>query len=317
METKPNSSDKLIREYDSNFQVTPEYRDSLPDVQNSGPAELDGARVPILQVGISGFRLPLNYVGPDGENLNIETAVTGTVSLDADKKGINMSRIIRIFYEYKKEIFSPEIFAKILREYKDKLDSREARLKAQFSYPMLQDSLRSGLQGFQFYDCCFEGIIDRADRIRKIIHFDFVYSSACPCASELSEHARENRNLLAIPHSQRSKARVSVEVHPDKEISLLELRDLCINGLKTETQVMVRREDEQAFAELNGASVKFVEDAARLLYSQLNEEPKIIDFRVVCSHFESLHSHDAVAVLCRGVDGGFRAEFEDFSNLNS
>ena len=65
------------------------------------------------------------------------------------------------------------------------------------------------------------------------------------------------------------------------------------------------------------ANVKFVEDAARLLYSQLNEEPKIIDFRVVCSHFESLHSHDAVAVLCRGVDGGFRAEFEDFSNLNS
>ena len=317
METKPNSSDKLIREYDSNFQVTPEYRDSLPDVQNSGPAELDGARVPILQVGISGFRLPLNYVGPDGENLNIETAVTGTVSLDADKKGINMSRIIRIFYEYKKETFSPEIFARILREYKDKLDSREARLKAQFSYPMLQDSLRSGLQGFQFYDCCFEGIINRADRIRKIIHFDFVYSSACPCASELSEHARENRNLLAIPHSQRSKARVSVEVHPDKEISLLELRDLCINGLKTETQVMVRREDEQAFAELNGANVKFVEDAARLLYAQLNEEPKIIDFRVVCSHFESLHSHDAVAVLCRGVDGGFRAEFEDFSNLNS
>ena len=317
METKPNSSDNLIRTYDPNFQVTPEYRDSLPDVQNSGCAELDGARVPILQVGISGFRLPLSYVGPDGENLNIETAVTGTVSLDADKKGINMSRIIRIFYEYKDETFSPEIFARILKEYKERLDSREARLKAQFSYPMLQESLRSGLQGFQFYDCCFEGIIDRADRIRKIIHFDFVYSSACPCASELSEHAREKRNLLAIPHSQRSKARISVEVHPDKEISLLELRDLCINGLSTETQVMVRREDEQAFAELNGANVKFVEDAARLLYKQLNEETKIIDFRVVCSHFESLHSHDAVAVLCRGVDGGFRAEFEDFSNLNS
>ena len=317
METKPNSSDNLIRTYDPNFQVTPEYRNSLPDVQNSGCAELDGARVPILQVGISGFRLPLRYVGPDGENLNIETAVTGTVSLDADKKGINMSRIIRIFYEYKDETFSPEIFARILKEYKNRLDSREARLKAQFSYPMLQESLRSGLQGFQFYDCCFEGIIDRADRIRKIIHFDFVYSSACPCASELSEHAREKRNLLAIPHSQRSKARISVEVHPDKEISLLELRDLCINGLSTETQVMVRREDEQAFAELNGANVKFVEDAARLLYKQLNEESKIIDFRVVCSHFESLHSHDAVAVLCRGVDGGFRAEFEDFSNLNS
>ena len=278
---------------------------------------MDGARVPILQVGISGFRLPLSYVGPDGENLTIETHVTGTVSLDADKKGINMSRIIRIFYEYKNELFSPELFSTILKEYKKRLDSKEARLKASFSYPMLQESLRSGLQGFQYYGCCFEGIIDRADRVKKIIHFDFVYSSACPCASELSEHARENRNLLAIPHSQRSKARVSIEVHPDHEISLLELRDLCIQALSTETQVMVRREDEQAFAELNGANVKFVEDAARLLYGQLNEEPRIIDFRVVCSHFESLHSHDAVAVLCRGVEGGFRAEFEDFSELNA
>ena len=317
METKPNSPQKLIREYDPNFEVTPEYRTSLPDVQNSGCADLNGARVPILQVGISGFRLPLSYVGPDGENLTIETHVTGTVSLDADKKGINMSRIIRIFYEYKNELFSPELFSTILKEYKKRLDSKEARLKASFSYPMLQESLRSGLQGFQYYGCCFEGIIDRADRVKKIIHFDFVYSSACPCASELSEHARENRNLLAIPHSQRSKARVSIEVHPDHEISLLELRDLCIQALSTETQVMVRREDEQAFAELNGANVKFVEDAARLLYGQLNEEPRIIDFRVVCSHFESLHSHDAVAVLCRGVEGGFRAEFEDFSELNA
>ena len=317
METKPNSPQKLIREYDPNFEVTPEYRTSLPDVQNSGCADLDGARVPILQVGISGFRLPLSYVGPDGENLTIETHVTGTVSLDADKKGINMSRIIRIFYEYKNELFSPELFSTILKEYKKRLDSKEARLKASFSYPMLQESLRSGLQGFQYYGCCFEGIIDRADRVKKIIHFDFVYSSACPCASELSEHARENRILLAIPHSQRSKARVSIEVHPDHEISLLELRDLCIQGLSTETQVMVRREDEQAFAELNGANVKFVEDAARLLYGQLNEEPRIIDFRVICSHFESLHSHDAVAVLCRGVEGGFRAEFEDFSELNA
>ena len=317
METKPNSPQKLIREYDPNFEVTPEYRTSLPDVQNSGCADLDGARVPILQVGISGFRLPLSYVGPDGENLTIETHVTGTVSLDADKKGINMSRIIRIFYEYKNELFSPELFSTILKEYKKRLDSKEARLKASFSYPMLQESLRSGLQGFQYYGCCFEGIIDRADRVKKIIHFDFVYSSACPCASELSEHARENRNLLAIPHSQRSKARVSIEVHPDHEISLLELRDLCIQALSTETQVMVRREDEQAFAELNGANVKFVEDAARLLYGQLNEEPRIIDFRVICSHFESLHSHDAVAVLCRGVEGGFRAEFEDFSELNA
>ena len=317
MEPEAQKGSKIRREYDEKFEVTPEYHASLPDVQNSGASGMEGANVPILQVGISGFRLPLRYVGPDGEDLCLETKVTGTVSLDADKKGINMSRIMRTFYDFKDETFSPEVLGKVLRVYKDRLDSREARLKTAFSYPMEQESLRSGLRGIQYYDCSFEGIIDLADRFRQIVHFDFVYSSACPCASELSEHAREHRDLLAIPHSQRSRARVSVEIHPDKELSLLELRDLCLAALRTETQVMVRREDEQAFAELNGAYVKFVEDAARLLYEQLDDDSRIVDFRVVCSHFESLHSHDAVAVLCRGVDGGFRAEFEDFDNFNA
>ena len=97
MDTKSDQPQKLKREYDQNFQVTPEYRNSLPDVQNSGSSDMQGSNVPILQVGISGFRLPLRYVGPDGEDLTLESRVTGTVSLDADKKGINMSRIIRIF----------------------------------------------------------------------------------------------------------------------------------------------------------------------------------------------------------------------------
>ena len=63
---------------------------------------------------------------------------------------------------------------------------------------------------------------------------------------------------------------------------------------------MVKREDEQAFAELNAANPIFVEDAARLFCEALQREPRIGDFRVVASHQESLHSHDAVSVLTQG-----------------
>ena len=41
---------------------------------------------------------------------------------------------------------------------------------------------------------------------------------------------------------------------------------------------MVSGKTSKLFAELNGAKVKFVEDAARLLFAQLNEESRIIDF---------------------------------------
>ena len=52
-----------------------------------------------------------------------------------------------------------------------------------------------------------------------------------------------------------------------------------------------------AFAELNGSYLKFVEDAARLMYEKLESDKRILDFRVICSHQESLHSHDAISVI--------------------
>ena len=135
------------------------------------------------------------------------------------------------------------------------------------------------------------------------------------CSNSLVEHAREHRQVFGVPHSQRSTARVTVKVDPEANLTIEELRDHCLNALKTETQVIVRREDEQAFAELNGAFQVFVEDAIRLLYRELDQDSRIIDFKVICSHLESLHSHDAVAVACKGVPDGFREGFPDFRSL--
>ncbi len=154
-----------------------------------------------------------------------------------------------------------------------------------------------------------------AGHYRRFIHFDFVYSSACPCSAELAEHARDRRGAYTVPHSQRSKARITIEEAEGRKIWIEDVHTHCLNALQTETQVMVKREDEQAFAELNGAHLKFVEDAARLLYREFNADRRIKDFQIACSHLESLHSHDAVSVICKGVKGGFAADFMDFGSL--
>lgn len=295
---------ELKRFYDPTFTVTDQYKASLPDLQN-GPASLiEGANVPIQQVGISNFKLPLKYPTPSGDLLTLETSVDGYVGLDAGAKGINMSRIMRTFYDFKDEIFHPAKLEELLQAYKDDLDSRSAFLKLSFSYPMMKKSLRSGLEGYQYYDVSFEGKLDEYGNFSKYIHLDFVYSSACPCSFELAEHAREERVVAAIPHSQRSVASITVELNNDMFVD--KLVEISREALQTETQVMVKREDEQAFAEMNGAYQKFVEDAARLLYEQLNEEDDIRDFVVRCAHLESLHSHDAVSRICKGVPNGLR-----------
>jgi len=290
--------------YDPTFTVTDQYKESLPDLQNGPSSLIEGANVPIQQVGISNFRIPLKYPTPSGDLLTLETTVDGYVGLDAGKKGINMSRIMRTFYDFKDEIFHPDKLEEVLRAYKKELDSKTAFLKLTFSYPMMKESLRSGLEGYQYYDVAIEAKMDEYGRFRKFLHLNFVYSSACPCSYELAEHARETRDVAAIPHSQRSVASVTAELKGSMFVD--DLVELCRDALKTETQVMVKREDEQAFAEMNGAYQKFVEDAARLLYDKLNDEEKIYDFVVRCAHLESLHSHDAVSRICKGLQNGLR-----------
>jgi GTP cyclohydrolase IB len=296
----PANYPDLSRQYPAEFEVDAAYKASLPDLQNGPTSLIRGAKRQIQHVGISNFRLPIRFRTRDNGDLTLETSVTGTVSLDAEKKGINMSRIMRTFYQSADETFSFDVIDRTLDAYKTDLESFEARIQMRFSFPMKVASLRSGLSGYQYYDISLE-LVEQAGVRKKIVHLDYVYSSTCPCSLELSEHARQTRGQLATPHSQRSVARISVVLENDAQVLWFEdLVEMARGAVPTETQVMVKREDEQAFAELNAANPIFVEDAARLFCEQLQADPRVGDFRVIASHQESLHSHDAVSVLFEG-----------------
>jgi len=289
----------LSRTYPEGFDASADYRATMPDLQNGPSSLIKGAHQQLQHVGISNFRLPIRFHTRDGGDLTLETSVTGTVSLDANKKGINMSRIMRSFYKHAEKTFSFEVIESALDDYIADLGSVDARIQMRFSYPARVQSLRSGLVGYQYYDIALELV--EADGVRrKFMHLDYLYSSTCPCSLELSEHARQSRGQLATPHSQRSVARISVEVTCEDCLWFEDLIELARTAVPTETQVMVKREDEQAFAELNAANPIFVEDAARLFCERLLDDARIGDFRIIASHQESLHSHDAVSVLTEG-----------------
>ncbi|MGR3466938.1 MAG: GTP cyclohydrolase FolE2 [Shimia sp.] len=290
----------LSRAYPDDLTVDSAYKATLPDLQNGPTSLIRGAKRALQHVGISNFRLPIRYRMRDGRARELETSVTGSVSLEAEKKGINMSRIMRSFYRFAEERFDFEVIEAALDAYRADLESFDARIALRTSVPVEVPSLRSGLSGWQYYDVTLE-VVDRDGVRMRIVHLDYVYSSTCPCSLELSEHARATRGQLATPHSQRSVARVSVVVDPAADVLWIEdLIEACRAAIPTETQVMVKREDEQAFAELNAANPIFVEDAVRLLAEALQSDARIGDFRVMASHQESLHSHDAVSVVTEG-----------------
>ena len=292
----PDAHPALATTYPEGFEADAAYRATLPDIQNGPAATIRGADRRIQHVGVSNFRLPLRIPGAEGPH-RVDASVTGTVGLEAGRKGINMSRILRSFHRHAGRAMGFDAAEAALDDYLADLDTGEARILLRFALPLEVPSLRSGLMGWQYYDCGMEVVRTAAGR-RRILHLDYVYSSTCPCSLDLAEHARRTRGQLATPHSQRSVARLSMAVAGD--VPFEAVIAICRRQVPTETQVMVKREDEQAFAELNAANPIFVEDAARLFAEGLEGLRGAGDFRVVCSHAESLHSHDAVSVLTSG-----------------
>jgi len=308
----------LSTAYDSDFIPSEDYLDHMPDLQNGSYQE----NLPIQMVGIHNILVPIKVKQKDGGTQEVCAEITGTVSLEGKKKGINMSRIVRRLYANMDDTFSSDKICEVLEDYKRSLGSFDAHMQVKFQYRLWQDALRSEdttserAGGWMYYDVRFDINLNKNDEFRKVMWVDFVYSSACPCSTALSKYAALTRGKYAIPHSQRSVARIGIEYKDS--IWIEDVISMCQEQLTTEVQVYVKRIDEQAFAEKNGAQPKFVEDAIRLLGNGLNRLPGVYDYKVFLSHMESLHPHNAIAVMTKGLQNSkFTPDvsFEEFESL--
>ena len=296
-----------IFSYDEDF-----YTDDLPDPQID--PVLPGARVPLKKVGIAPVDLPVRLRSRSGgDDKLLQTEASLYCSLDDPMaKGLNLSRLYLIMHEKIKDQLSLDGMEDALKELAVGQGVKNAYCKLRFKYPMYQEALRTRKKhdhsqkqrGHIAYKTELEGQY-RDGEYKWFLTIDYVYSSTCPCSFELAHDARSKRNAAANAHSQRSilKVKVAFDRHDGNIVWIEDLVDLCRANIPTEVQIVVKRRDEQAFAELNGANLLFSEDSVRIVHEALDrwvEGKKIQDFSVVASHEESLHPWNAIAVSVGG-----------------
>lgn len=289
-----------IFSYDEDF-----YTDDLPDPQVD--PVLPGARVPLKKVGIAPVDLPVRLRSRSGgEDKLLQTEASLYCSLDDPMaKGLNLSRLYLIMHEKIKDQLSLDGMEDALKELAVGQGVKNAYCKLRFKYPMYQEALRTkDKRGHIAYKTELEGQY-RDGEYKWFLTIDYVYSSTCPCSFELAHDARSKRNAAANAHSQRSilKVKVAFDRTNGNIVWIEDLVDLCRLNIPTEVQIVVKRRDEQAFAELNGANLLFSEDAVRIVHEALDrwvEGKKILDFSIVASHEESLHPWNAIAVSVGG-----------------
>ncbi len=282
----------------------------------------DPQGIAIQKVGINRYRVPLTFAHSEQGSMSHDSTASMFVNLPAGKTGINMSRLVKILqdesldnpvnYSLMKSILNK--FRYELRDSEKEAPFSNAYLSFNFDFPLKQKSLKSDNWGWQYYQTTIEAQENKKGENKFFITVDYEYSSTCPCSLSMAKQYetdfREGRTQegsgLATAHSQRSRARVKAQIDQTSSFFIEDLIKLLRQAIPTETQSLVKRVDEQAFAILNGQNPMFVEHASKRLYKALNTEKNIIDWSVKIEHFESLHSHNAVSYLYKNNEDGLR-----------
>lgn len=292
---------------------------TLPDVA----ADAVALARPLDWVGMDGIALPVRVHAGDGDTIQVAATVDVAVDLaDSDARGIHMSRLyLQLQQALGSEAITPGGLRRVLQQFIDSQRgaSRRARLRIRYDHLLERRALASDNAGWKRYPLVVEAALAE-QHLQLALAFSVEYSSTCPASAALSRQLNaerfaadfaaarplstavvhdwlaSERGLAATPHAQRSRADVRVELKPAfEELPVTSLIDAVEAALATPVQTAVKREDEQAFAELNAANLMFCEDAARRVAAALSVDPHVARFDATVSHFESLHAHDAVA----------------------
>ena len=304
---------------------------TLPDVASDVRADAAGV---LDWVGMENIALPVRLVGADGTTVRSAARVSAFVNLsNAQARGIHMSRLyLHLQRALGAEPLTPGAIRHLLRDFLDSHAglSDRAMLRIAFDHLLERPALVSANSGWKSYPV--EIVATWADAHFALeLQVDVAYSSTCPASAALARQTIQDRfatdfprgkaldraavecwlgtgqGICATPHSQRSTARVRVRLAPGFDLPIIELIDAIETALGTPVQTAVKREDEQAFARLNGENPMFCEDAARRIRGALDADARIADFYIRATHHESLHAHDAVAMATKGIAGGFPA----------
>lgn len=304
----------------------------MPDIASEAQPSVSGQ---LDWVGMGEIEVPVKLMQASGDVVVAGARINAFVNLKRpDVRGIHMSRLyLHIDRMISEEPLSPCLLRRVLREFLNSHAdlSDRAEIDVAFDYLVRRPALVSDNAGWRSYPITLKATMDRG-QFTVELGYSVVYSSTCPCSAALARQLIQERFLIdfnrskpldfdavlawlgteqgicATPHSQRSRAELKVRLVPSfQSLPIESLIDLAEGAVKTPVQTAVKREDEQAFARLNGQNLMFCEDAARRLQSALDADERVVDFWVRASHFESLHPHDAVAMASKGIPGGYSA----------
>lgn len=246
----------------------------MKDVQS----ELETRGLKIQCVGVSNYKIPCKII-----NQTTLCEIKLGVSLDANKRGIHMSRLCDII-EHLTTIDNESISA-VLKKSCEELEASYSKIEIESSIFLKKNAPVTEMASRLPYDIKIEASIDE-DSIPHICHTICIpITLLCPCSKAISIYGA---------HNQRGVIKITINgIDTSNYVEII--RNVERNSPSAELFEVLKRPDEKAVTENAYENPKFVEDVIRDATLLLRDMFRNNDITVEVTSFESIHAHNAFA----------------------
>lgn len=250
----------------------------MKDVQN----EKDLRHIAIRQVGIKDLRWPIVLKDKEKGIQHSIAKVTVAVDLPHDLRGTHMSR----FVECLQTLGTVELneMENILDKLKQHLAAEKSFLQLEFPYFITKVAPVSGMAAPMDIDCIYRA--EKRNHFKLRITAIIPIQTLCPCSKEISEYGA---------HNQRAWAKLEIE--STEMVWLEELAAIADASASAPLYGLLKRPDEKFVTEHAYENPRFVEDAVREIALRLEADKRINWYHVEVESMESIHNHNAFAVV--------------------
>jgi len=258
--------------------------DKLSDTQN----QLDDRNIAIDRVGVSDLSYPIQI----RDKANALQSTIATVSLAVDLphhyKGTHMSRFIETLNAHG-PVLDVRGIVELPKELLSRLDAQTAHVVFRFPFFLEKKAPVTGKGGLMDYFVTFEvnASVDSSD---LVVTIEVPVTTLCPCSKAISDRGAHNQRGI-VTYATRAEKPIWIE----DLISLVEASASC------ELYSVLKRPDEKAVTEKAYDNPVFVEDLVRNVASRSNADANIFWYRVTANNFESIHNHNAYAMIESGA----------------
>jgi GTP cyclohydrolase I len=253
----------------------------LRDTQN----ERDDRNLPINRVGVKSLRFPVEVREKNGEAQRTIATVALAVDLPHHYKGTHMSRFVEVLNSHGK-CLDVRSMAALPRELLERLDARRAHVEFEFPFFRSKAAPVTGKEGMMDYEVRFSVEAEKDGAIDFVLTVMVPVTTLCPCSKAISARGAHNQRGL-VTYSIRFSDPVWIE----------DAVELVERSASSELYSLLKRPDEKEVTERAYDHPVFVEDLVRNVASRSDAHATITWYRVEAENFESIHNHNAYAVI--------------------